>query len=100
MLGQWTGEQAVVGRREAIPDSGIAPKQVISSDGNLGSFHGNVLTTGRICFVEVKTFLASPFQMNAFLVKREKGSVCIVHFTVFMLFYFSFHTQTIRHRLL
>lgn len=92
MLGQWTGEQAVVGGHEAIPDSGIAPKQVISSDGNLGSFHGNVLTTGRICFVEVKTFLASPFQMNAFLVKWGKriSLHCTLHRFYAFLFLLSY----------
>lgn len=55
MLAQQQGERAVVGGREAIPYTGIAPTQVVSSDGSLRSFHGKVLTTGRISFVEVIT---------------------------------------------
>lgn len=100
MLAEQKGELAVVGGHEVIPYTGIAPKQVIPSDDNLRSLHGDVLTTGRTSFAEVITLLASPFGMNTFLVKWEKGSVCIIHFADFMLSYFSFHIQTIRRRLL
>lgn len=75
--------------------TGIAPKQVASSDGSLRSLHGDARTTGRISSEELMTALASLFGISTSLVTWEKGSACIAHFAGFMLSFFCFHIPAV-----